>query len=86
MAAIAPDYLKILQTNPKQSFSVIIRAHNNPQAKAAQLINSGLTITQTFSLIPGFAVTGPASDIITLLDEPWVISIEPDEPVKTSDE
>ena len=84
MATIAPDYLKILQANPKQSFSVIIRSVGNSRADAVKLANSGLAITQTFSLIPGFAVTGPASDIIALLNEPWVVSIEADKPIKTS--
>jgi hypothetical protein len=83
MAKIDPEFLQTLESRPEESFSVIIRSVGNSQANAAQLINSGLTVTQTFSLIPGFAITGPASDIITLLDEPWVISIEADEPVHT---
>jgi hypothetical protein len=83
MAKIDPEFLQILKSRPKETYSVIIRSVGNSQANAAKLANSGLAITQTFSLIPGFAITGPASDIITLLDEPWVISIEADEPVHT---
>ena len=83
MATIAPDYLKILQIDPEQSVSVIIRTHNAPQSNAEQLANLGLTLTQTFSLVQGLATIGPAKGVIALLDEPWVISIEPDQPVHT---
>ncbi len=83
MAKIASEFLQVLKSSPKETFSVIVRSVGNLQANAVKLANSGLAITQTFSLIPGFAVTGPASNIIALLDEPWVISIEADEPVHT---
>jgi len=84
MATIVPDYLKTLQSDPEQPVSAIIRIYNDPQANTAQLANLGLTVTQTFSLVPGLAVTGPAKGVVALLDEPWVISIEQDQPVHTT--
>ena len=85
MAKIDPEFLKILKSSPQKSVSVIIRTRSNAQAKAAQLADAGLKVTQTFNLVPGFAVTGPGGDILALLDKPWILSVEADKPVQISE-
>ena len=85
MAKIDPEFLQSLKSRPQESGSVIIRTRSNAPANAAQLAKAGLKVTQTFSLVPGFAATGQAGDILTLLDKPWVLSIEADKPVQMSE-
>jgi hypothetical protein len=84
MAAINLDYLKSLQKDPEQSVAVIIKTNDSPAAYTARAEELGLTVTRTFSLISAIAATGPARAVIALTSEPWVDSIEPDQPVHTA--
>lgn len=84
MAIINPDYYQWLKTNPSETVAVIVRTKNNPMAHTARLSELGLAVTRTFSLIPALALRGPAQGVLTLTQESWVETIEPDQPVETS--
>lgn len=83
MARIEAGYRQQLEANPDQEVSVIIRTAGDATVHAAQVSALGLRVTQYFSLVPGLAVTGPAAAVLRLVDENWVSSIEPDQPVHT---
>lgn len=62
---------------------MIIRTSEKPAQYSASLAASGIQIRSTFNLLPGMAVSAPASAVLRLANEPWVISIEPDREVRT---
>jgi hypothetical protein len=83
MTALKPEYLKSLQQDPQRSVNAIVKTTTDPASNVDRITVLGLTVTRTFSLIFALAVTGPAQAVIGLAVEPWVVSIEPDQPVHT---
>ncbi len=84
MAKIDPAYLQTLQHDPNHSVAVIVKTLPPSKDHTNRAETLGLTVTHTFSLLPAFAATGPASAVMALISEPWVVSIEPDQPVYTT--
>lgn len=84
MAIIEASYLQFLQANAQQSVSVIIRVTDEPASVVQKLADRNLKVTATFKLVSAVAATGIAGEFLTLLDEDWVASIEPDQPVKAA--
>ena len=83
MTTITPDtFLTYLQTNPTSTVRVIIRTSENPKLHTEQAEELGLTVTGTTSLIKAIFAYGQASAVLTLAEQPWVTSIEPDQVVK----
>jgi hypothetical protein len=72
-----------LERNPQESFDLILRvsAATDPQQRAIE--QAGLQVRHRLTLVPSFAVTGPGQAVLSLLHEPWLQSIEPDQPVRT---
>ena len=83
MPIIKPDsFLSHLQTNPTMVIKVIIRTNENPKLHTEQVEELGLTVTGTTSLIKAIFAYGEASAVLTLAEQPWITSIEPDQVVK----
>lgn len=66
-----------------QPVDLIIRTDGKPAQYTTAVAQSGVAVRQTFNLLPGLAVTAPASAILRLVDEAWIVSIEPDRAVHT---
>ena len=62
---------------------LIIRTDGKPGQYAAAFAASGVTVRHIFNLLPGLAVTAPASAILALANEAWIVRIEPDREVRT---
>lgn len=62
---------------------LIIRTTAAPGDHVAVCEARGMTVRHVYKLLPGMAVTAPASAALALEDEPWVARIEPDTAVHT---
>jgi len=80
-AKITPEYYKTLRHGGDRPVQAIVRVADRADRYRDELASRGFEIRRLFTLIPGLAVTGPASRLLELLSEPWVMSIEPDRPV-----
>ena len=78
-----PELRDSLRAAGDAPIDLIIRTEGKPGQYAATLATSGVTIRHTFNLLPGLAVTVPASAILALANEPWIVRIEPDREVRT---
>lgn len=85
MATIDPTFEQHLESNPTQRIDVIVRIVDDPRERAPQVMEHGLSIRHTYSLISALAATGLGASILALAAEPWVRKIEPDEEVRTMD-
>ena len=83
MASISPDLESRLQRNPNTLVSLIVRLKGDASAHLADVQARGLTVRRTYSLISAIAIQGTASASLTLMDEPWVLSLEEDRTVHT---
>lgn len=61
----------------------IIRTSEPPSEHVEYVQSMGLTVTHTYSLVPGMAVRGSAKMVMTLAAESWVSQIEIDHPLHT---
>lgn len=80
---IASDYLTHLQANPDAQTAAIVRCDALDAGYIAEAESRGLSVNRQLKLIRGLAVEGRAGDILALAEAPWVLSIEPDQPVHT---
>lgn len=83
MANIQPELKSKLERNPKAVVNLIVRLKDAPNLRAADVRALGLTIRQTYTLIPAMAIQGSASASLTLAKKSWVLSVEEDKPVHT---
>ncbi len=83
MANIQPDLKSRLERNPKAVVNLIVRLKDAPNLRTADVRALGLTIRQTYTLIPALAIQGSASASLTLAKKSWVLSVEEDKPVHT---
>ena len=83
MANIQSDLKSKLERNPKAVVNLIVRLKDAPNLRTADVRALGLTIRQTYTLIPALAIQGSASASLTLAKKSWVLSIEEDKPVHT---
>jgi hypothetical protein len=66
-----------------QPIDLIIRTKDKPAQYAATCAALGVQVQHTYNLLPGMAVSAPASVVLRLADEPWVVGIEEDRAVRT---
>ena len=83
MAKISADLKSKWEHNPNATTSVIVMTQNESAEYASLMSPRGITVTRVFTLIHGLALTGLASAMLALANEPWVVSIEEDRPVHT---
>lgn len=62
---------------------LIIRTTDAPGAYVGTCEGRGMIVRHVYKLLPGMAVTAPASAALALEDESWVARIEPDQAVHT---
>jgi len=84
MASINEAYRQWLEAHPQNRVAVIIKTSTPPADHLAALEARNLTVTRTFRLVQAVAATGLAADVLALLAEAWVTSIEPDQPIHTA--
>ena len=83
MAKISPELTQQLSTNLADSVDLIVRTQGDVTLHLDWLKNAGLQVKQQFKLVPGVAVRGSGQAALQLLNQDWVLSVEPDAPVST---
>ena len=78
-----PELRERLRAAGDATVDLIIRTDGKPGQYATVCAASGITVRHTFNLLPGLAVTAPASAVLALANEPWIVRIEPDREVRT---
>ena len=82
MAQINPKLEQRLHDMPNRVADVIVRTDGDPTLHLDWLTANDIEVKQQFRLQPGLAVSGPGRDLLKLLDQDWVVSIEADEGVR----
>jgi hypothetical protein len=82
MSELAPNLAFKISKNPETPQHVIVRVEGDVDACEERLTSQGFEIRRTLRLIKGFAATAPGSLVQELANEPWVTSIEEDQPVQ----
>ena len=82
MAKIDSAWEQTLRAQPDAEVHAIVRTTSPPPDDPAEWQQRGLRLRHTFTLMPGVAVSGPARAVLKLLDEPWVVRVEPDREVR----
>ncbi len=78
-----PEWLARLEETPQAQATVIIHTKDDPRQHTASLEAHGLTVTFAFRLTKTIAAKGAAYRILDLLQEPWIVKIEPDQKITT---
>jgi hypothetical protein len=84
MANITSEFKTKLEQDPAALVSVIVRLNDEPSVRLAEIAKRGLAVQRTFSLISAVAVQGKASACLALEKASWVLSIEEDRAVHTT--
>jgi hypothetical protein len=82
MSELAPSLALKISKNPDSPQQVIVRVEGDVDACEHRLAAQGFEIRRKLGLIKGFAATASGSQVQDLADEPWVTSIEEDQPVQ----
>ena len=80
---IDPRLLRALKTQPNAERDLLIQVQQADEQTGQALEAMGLTLRRRLTLLPTFAVSGPASVCLRLLECTWVQSIQEDQPVHT---
>ncbi|OQY19022.1 MAG: hypothetical protein B6I34_10045 [Anaerolineaceae bacterium 4572_32.1] len=83
MIKIKPQFEKNLRADPSAPVAVLVTANGPPDEFAPRVRDMGLEVHRKFKLRRIMALRGPANAALALLDEPWVISVEEDQPITT---
>lgn len=83
MSKTDPTLAQEAKARPDDTFRVIVRVHGDLDARQGQLEELSFTITRRLRLIHGFAGTATGATVQRVLDEEWIISVEPDSEVHT---
>ena len=83
VARLSPELKAKLKSNPEVIVRLIIQVKGEASSRVRDLQTRGVIVRHVFSLTPSLAVEGPASTLLTLANENWVLSVEEDKPVHT---
>jgi hypothetical protein len=83
MTKISPELEQQLKAAPLDIFNLIVRTSGDVTPHLKWLTLAGLQVKQQFRLSPGVAVSGMGQNVLQLLNQSWVVSIELDKPVQT---
>lgn len=83
MANLRPELKIKLERDPNAMVNLIVRLKDAPKHRLDDVRALGLTIRQTYTLIPALAIQGSAAAALTLAKQSWVLSLEEDQPVHT---
>lgn len=81
---LSPAFDAALRDQPEALVAAIVRADRLDRAYVTEAEALGLTVNRQLRLIRGLAVEGQASALLKLAEAPWVLRIEPDQPVHTT--
>jgi hypothetical protein len=76
-----PAVIKTWRQAPQSRVSVIVHTEGEPTEYVERIQGMGIDVIRIFRLTRTVAAQGAAQDILDLLDETWVVKIEPDQPV-----
>jgi hypothetical protein len=80
---IEAEFESRLRAGPLAQVAVIVTTAGPPGEFVARAEALGLEVHRQYRLRHMLALRGPASAALALLDEPWVLSVEEDQPVTT---
>jgi len=80
---IRPEFAAKLRADLSMQVALIATTDGAPSAFVPRVEALGLSVHRKFKLRRMLALRGPANAALALLDEPWVLSIEEDQPVST---
>lgn len=72
-----------LRAAPLARVAVIVTTDGAPAGFVPRVEAIGLKVHRQYKLRHVLALRGPANAVLTLLEEPWVLSVEEDQPVTT---
>ena len=76
-----PELVERWRRNPHSKVTVIVHVRDAPAQHVEALRELGLSVTRTFRLTKTMAAQGLASDVLDLLDMPWVEKVELDQTI-----
>jgi hypothetical protein len=82
MPKINPALEQQFKQAPDQAFDLIVRTLGDVTPHLDWFAGAGFTVKQQFRMSPGVAVSGLGRAALALLEQPWVVSIEADAPVR----
>ncbi len=82
---IKPEFTARLRGDPSAQAAVIVTTDGPPAGFADRAEALGLRVHRQFKLRPMLALGGPASAVLTLLEESWVLLVEEDQKMTTMD-
>ncbi len=80
---ISPELAHRIQADPTALVHLLLRVTAISAPAEAAIVAAGFQIHRKLTLVPVFAVTGPAANVLDLLDQPWLINADLDRPVQT---
>ncbi len=80
-AKIDPDLKQALQAQPGSAFSLLLQVDRVAGDRERALQARSILIRRRLTLTPTYAVTCSGAAGLSLLDLPWIRSIEEDRPV-----
>ena len=83
MVKINRELERQIKEQTGRTFDLIVRTNGDATPHLPWLAAAGLQVRQQFKLAPGVALSGAGQDVLKLLEQTWVLSIELDAPVKT---
>lgn len=80
---IKTEFEEKLRAGPTAQVAVIVTTDGPPGEFVPRAEAIGLKIHRQYKLRQMLALRGPANGVLALLDEPWVLFVEEDQPVTT---
>jgi len=80
---IKAEFEAKLRADPTTQVAVIVTTDGSPSEFAPRAEAVGLNVHRQYKLRHMLALRGPANAALALLEEPWVLSVEEDQPVTT---
>lgn len=83
MKKIAPDLHHKLEGQKDSLFDLIVRVSGPVEDGRSRLETRGIKVRRQFKLLSALAVKCRGGEALALADEPWVLQVEEDMPMKT---
>ncbi len=83
MARIEPFFASKLQSRPTENVRLIVHVAGDMAQADARMKELGVTTLRSFGLTKAVSILCSAETALSLLTEPWVLSIEEDRQVFT---
>ncbi len=81
---IHAEFLRYLSRHPHEQVAAIVRCQKLRPDYHDAIQQADLQVLRSLRLIRAYAVQGRAEAIMALASHPWVLHIEPDQPVHTT--